>query len=256
MDSRAKQRLTGAVILVALFVLLVPELLTGPREVRPADPTDENGMRRYTIDLSASQTSVQPAAPAASSEVKLPEIAPAVPAPSAPTTSPDTARAVPGEAAAPAPVPSAPVSPTSAAPAPGTAASTPATSARAPITAASTPAASAPARAPAPASAPPPHTEPARIATAAPGAAPRAHEPLRAGSFAVQLGTFENRDNANRLVRDMTAKGFNAFVAPFSKDGRELYRVRVGPTRDRAAAEALAAQLKRAGQSGSVVSIS
>ena len=31
MDSRAKQRLTGAVILVALFVLLVPELLTGPR---------------------------------------------------------------------------------------------------------------------------------------------------------------------------------------------------------------------------------
>ena len=30
MDSRAKQRITGAVILVAVFVLLVPELLTGP----------------------------------------------------------------------------------------------------------------------------------------------------------------------------------------------------------------------------------
>ena len=30
MDSRAKQRITGAVILVAAFVLLVPELLTGP----------------------------------------------------------------------------------------------------------------------------------------------------------------------------------------------------------------------------------
>ena len=36
MDSRAKQRLTGAVILVALFVLLVPELLTGPRNARGA----------------------------------------------------------------------------------------------------------------------------------------------------------------------------------------------------------------------------
>ena len=39
-------------------------------------------------------------------------------------------------------------------------------------------------------------------------------------------------------------------------NGRELYRVRVGPTRDRASAEALAAELKRAGQSGSIVPIS
>ena len=42
MDSRAKQRLTGAVILVALFVLLVPELLTGPRvtDATEGAPTD------------------------------------------------------------------------------------------------------------------------------------------------------------------------------------------------------------------------
>ena len=76
------------------------------------------------------------------------------------------------------------------------------------------------------------------------------------GSFAVQLGTFGSRENANRLVRDMTAKGFAAFVAPYSKEGHELYRVRVGPTRDRAGAEALAAQLRRIGQSGSIVPIS
>ena len=76
------------------------------------------------------------------------------------------------------------------------------------------------------------------------------------GSFVVQLGTFGSRENADRLVRDMTAKGFAAFVAPYHKDGRELYRVRVGPTRDRAAAEALAAQLRRIGQSGSIVPIS
>ena len=53
MDSRAKQRLTGAVILVALFVLLVPELLTGPGDDTPADTPAEEGMRRYTIDLDA-----------------------------------------------------------------------------------------------------------------------------------------------------------------------------------------------------------
>ncbi|MEJ0007467.1 MAG: hypothetical protein WDM77_14155 [Steroidobacteraceae bacterium] len=33
MEQQAKERLTGGVILVALLVLLVPELLTGPRAV-------------------------------------------------------------------------------------------------------------------------------------------------------------------------------------------------------------------------------
>ena len=56
MDSRAKQRLTGAVILVALFVLLVPELLTGPREAHPpADDGSDEGLRHYTIDLDAQE---------------------------------------------------------------------------------------------------------------------------------------------------------------------------------------------------------
>ena len=54
MDSRAKQRLTGAIILVALFVLLVPELLPPPKDSAGiADADAEEGMRRYTIDLDA-----------------------------------------------------------------------------------------------------------------------------------------------------------------------------------------------------------
>ena len=100
MDSRAKQRLTGAVILVALFVLLVPELLTGPRGTdAPAGAPADEGMRRYTIDLDAST----PAAPAqdpqaAQSAVSLPEVAPM----GANTGDEALPRAVPGEAAAPA----------------------------------------------------------------------------------------------------------------------------------------------------------
>jgi DedD protein len=77
------------------------------------------------------------------------------------------------------------------------------------------------------------------------------------GTFAVQLGSFSSKENADRLVKEMTAKGFTAFLAPItSSNGRELYRVRVGPARDRAAAEALATQLRRIGQTGTVVSIS
>jgi DedD protein len=217
MESRAKQRLTGAVILVALVVLLVPELLTGPRNSRPAaDAPSDEGLRRYTIELDAQNTG-QPMAPANDgTPVALPEVAP--------RAGEGAERAMPGELAsaesAPAP---APVAPATASPM------------ATPIN--------------------PPAAEPApavRAPVASPAPAPRAER----GTFVVQLGSFGSRDNADRLVRDMTAKGFTAFIAPITTNGRELYRVRVGPTRDRASAEALAAQLKRVGQSGSIVPIS
>jgi DedD protein len=222
MDSRAKQRLTGAVILVAVLVLFVPELLTGPhRTDTPATPADE-GLRRYTIDLDAQANSGQPKVenePA----VALPPVAenPLQPAP---------ALAVPGEAAQPEP----------AAPAPNRPVTAPAEADNvAPVTA------STPARVtPTPATAPPVETSHPTTPV------------VQKGSFAVQLGSFGSRDNAERLVRDMTAKGFAAFVAPITSSGRELFRVRVGPTRDRAQAEALAAQLRRIGQTGSIVPIS
>jgi DedD protein len=216
MDSRAKQRLTGAIILVALFVLLVPELLTGPRETgAPADAQSDEGMRRYTIDLNAATPPVQPETSASQPAVALPPVTQGAgesrPAP-----------ATPGEQA-----------PAEAAP-PAANAATPATNPAAQVAQASE----------APIAAPRTATSPTEIVSAKPG------------RFVVQLGSFGSRDNAERLVRDMTAKGFTAFVAPINSNGRELYRVRVGPTRDRPAAEALAAQLRRIGQSGSIVPIS
>jgi DedD protein len=207
MDSRAKQRLTGAVILAALFVLLVPELLTGPHvaDAPESAPTDE-GMRRYTIDLDAAAPPAQVDSRSAQSPVSLPAVA--------------DGRAQPGEDAAPA-----------------------------------TPAPAVPTTATAPRTDSPKPLVPSPVA-ATPVAATPVAPPATQGSFAVQLGTFGSRENADRLVHDMTTKGFAAFVAPFTKGGHELYRVRVGPTRDRSAAEALAAQLRRIGQSGSIVPIS
>ena len=220
MDSRAKQRLTGAIILVVLFVLLVPELLTGPKgPAAPATPA-EDGLRRYTIDLDApTQTGDQP--PAAEASVNLPAVVPSSP--------PASELALPGESAAPE---AAPANPMSAAP----------TVAQPPVSAPPAPTPSTVVEQPKP-QAPKPQI-----------AAPT--NPAKPGSFVVQLGSFGSRENAERLVRDMTAKGFATFIAPITTNGRELYRVRVGPTRDRASAEALAAQLKRMGQSGSVVPIS
>jgi len=129
MDSRAKQRLTGAVILVALFVLLVPELLTGPRNAG-GDAPNEEGMRRYTIDLDAASGSAQPMAPAGPAPaVELPPVA----EPVARGSDDAGRRAAPGEATQPATAPPAtaaatpaPVAPMSSPP--QTAASAPATS--------------------------------------------------------------------------------------------------------------------------------
>jgi DedD protein len=218
MDLRAKQRLTGAVILVALFVLLVPELLRGPRGAAnaPAETPADEGMRRYTIDLNASGTVAQPVNSDPQPAVALPPVAQSL--------------AVPGEDAVAEPATATP----------GTSQATPqSTPAPAAVAQASTPPTPA-AAVPAPVASPP--------AAPAPAAA--------RGTFVVQLGSFGSKENADRLVRDMTAKGFAAFVAPITSGGRELYRVRVGPTRDRPAAEALAAQLRRMGQSGSIVPIS
>jgi len=223
MDSRAKQRLTGAVILVAVFVLFVPELLTGPGKNTPADTPAEEGLRRYTIDLDAQANPGQTMPRAGEPAVALPAVE--NPMQAAP------ALATPGESAAPE----------SDGPAPSQAAPPPAETDH--VAAATPP----PARSTAPAPAP-------RVESARPASAPAA--PPEKGGFAVQLGSFGSRDNADRLVRDMTAKGFAAFVAPIKSNGRELYRVRVGPARDRPQAEALAAQLRRIGQTGSIVPIS
>jgi DedD protein len=62
----------------------------------------------------------------------------------------------------------------------------------------------------------------------------------------VQVGAFSSADGARKLVGDLKAAGFSAYVlAP--APGKKLHRVRVGPVADRAAADQLAAKLKSRG---------
>ena len=69
----------------------------------------------------------------------------------------------------------------------------------------------------------------------------------------VQLGVFASKANAEHLAEEMHDKGFKTLVSDVTGASRTLYRVRVGPAGDRAAARALQARLKAAGQSGTVV---
>lgn len=112
----------------------------------------------------------------------------------------------------------------------------------APIALPTPPAVMEPAPAPAPATPPPPVAEAPAPAKLAP-----------TGTYFVQLGVFVNRASADRLERTLRRQGFTPLVKEVTASGKRMYRVRVGPVVDRAAANALLKRLSEAGHKGSVV---
>lgn len=62
----------------------------------------------------------------------------------------------------------------------------------------------------------------------------------------VQLGSYSSETTAGRLRDDWRAKGQDAFVMPVQSGGKTLYRVRIGPTKDRAGSEAALKAVKAA----------
>lgn len=48
-------------------------------------------------------------------------------------------------------------------------------------------------------------------------------------AWIVQLGSFSSQENAEQLNKDLRKAGFAAFVEPLKKQGKVVYRVRVGP---------------------------
>jgi len=224
-----KERLTGAIILVVLIVLLVPELLSGPKgpaASAPAGPapnsTGEAPLRSYTINLG--DDSHSPTAAAGSGGPAMPQPnGPEQPAVQAqPNTSPAaTPNAPPATPSTPAATPNAPEA--------GKHTTSPA----------GTPARRTPtAQAQKLASARKPASSPAQNSEA---------------GWAVQLGVFASRENAERLAMEVRVKGFKVSVAPLMSGSRKLYRVRVGPTADRTAAQELQGRLKAAGRPGGTV---
>lgn len=107
--------------------------------------------------------------------------------------------------------------------------------------------------------------KPAPRAKKAPAATPPAKAKERVASkprrtsissWVIQVGSFSSRGNADKLVKQLRAKSFSAFVAQASVKGKLLYRVRVGPEADRGQAEKSLARLNQEmnslGVSGSI----
>ena len=98
LDTALRNRLTGAVILVLLAVLLLPELLTGsgrdPAPAPTADPDSGPPLQTYRVDLSGEATAPAGATSAAAVPVPTPglnDVPVELPVPAAPAAVPAAA---------------------------------------------------------------------------------------------------------------------------------------------------------------------
>jgi DedD protein len=99
---------------------------------------------------------------------------------------------------------------------------------------------------PAAAQPPPVAAEPVATATTDPPA-PEAGTPATEDSWWLRVGIFGVRDNAERLAKRLRAEGIAVDLDKQVIGGKDMYRVRAGPVRDRAEALALQARLKASG---------
>jgi cell division septation protein DedD len=72
-------------------------------------------------------------------------------------------------------------------------------------------------------------------------------------TFAVQAGSFQVRENADELVKDLARAGFAAIIREGSAQGRAVFRVFAATGLDRESAAVLLERLRSAGYSGFTV---
>ncbi len=223
MDRALKERIVGATVLVIVAVLVVPVFLDGSPTNAPADAP----MIEQRIDLPGQQSDDSVRTVVLDRDRSEP----------LPARQTDANREAEDE----------PASVEAESPAAGTA-DAPA-AAPVPVAAAPTP---APSEDEEPAEEPP-TAEAADEPEEPPPADAGPNNRSATGMWAVQLGSFSNQANADRLAAELRQQGFAAFLSRLQTPNGQLHRVRVGPQRDRASAEAMAVRLERAGQKGQVV---
>jgi len=242
MDQGLKERLIGAAVLVALGVWLIPWLLDGRQEqvelaspssaVRLPAPDGPLPVRQQTLSLEAAKSD------AATTDPRPESAEPATPSSAAADTVVAAAEPIltptpaPAQESATPPKPAAPVQESAAPPKQST---------------------------PAPVKPITDRNSPQRVASAAPAAAtpspssPSSQPAPARGDWVVQLGSFGAEDNAKKLAEKAKVYGYKPEVAGFRASGRAMYRVRVGPYKSRAEADATASALSAHGFKPQVV---
>jgi cell division septation protein DedD len=87
---------------------------------------------------------------------------------------------------------------------------------------------------------------PVPAGSSAAGAAAPAAEPPAAARYTVQVAAVKRRDEADGIVKQLKAKGYDAYVfVPAGDDRFDGFRVRIGSFKDKRQADALAERLLR-----------
>jgi DedD protein len=236
MERRVKERLIGATLLVVLIVLIVPEMLSGPKPptARPLTAGLPAPTRSVSVDLTTSQATADP---------DLAEGAPGTPPPPGAASAGAAADDAPAAAGAPTAAgddASGRAPPEAAASGVPTVTTLKAQEPSSPPSRASSAGASGPAVG---------SSTAAALETPSSGPKSAGHR-----GWSVQLGSFASRANADRLVHQVQSRGAGSpYVSPIGSGTSVRYRVRVGPFSDRAAAERAAGKLKVAGHGGTLV---
>ena len=217
MERVVKERLVGAAVLMAAAVILIPEMLSGPDRNSESEPAaqarSDAPIKTYTIDLSQSATA-QPTPSVVDNRAPPPE-EPEVPANAQPNEQPTEPPSGVQPDDADQAKPEAPQQ-----------------------TASATPVVAAPVVVEQPTAAP--------AHTTLPPLASNSGTPT-SGRWAVQVGSYAREATAERLAKQLRDQGQRAFVMPVKSGGTTLYRVRIGPMKDRASAEATLRTVKSEG---------
>lgn len=208
MERQLKERLIGATVLVAIAVIMVPEMFSGPRshtEPATASASLSSGqIKTYHIELQSAHSS-------------QPQISSPVDEPAAYAR--EQASADDSENAA---AESSSASSSSSATVSSVARATPASSSSSSASSAqSTRSAS----------------KPKSESVVESSSKPAASNPPD-GQWVVQVGSFGTEDKARQIVGKLKSQGQAAYVGKVTVSGKTLYRVRVGSMPSRAAADA------------------
>jgi DedD protein len=203
-ERKVKERLIGAGVLLAAAIILIPEMLSGPKEEMPpvaqaAQPSADAPIKSYSIDLNRSQASRQPAPATETTPAPPPETLPAASPAVAAQEKPAQEKPVPEKPAPEAIVKHEPPTVVT----------------------------------------PPPAAE-----SKPKSAAPKSGSPKSGSEWAVQVGSFASKATAEKVAQSLKTGGYTAFVMPVTSGTSTLYRVRVGPVSQRGDADALQRKLK------------
>jgi len=228
MERQLKERLVGAAVLIAVAVIMVPEMFSGSGSRDPVGnaatasdasaSSDPGQVKTYRIELQHRDT-------ASVSSESAAQVSPVV----ADTRADAAAANTP-----PAPAPSAEAASSSSIPQ----ASSSSSAARAARSASSV----VPAIRESTASSASSHAQATPVASATPG------------GWSIQIGSFATESAAKQVQANVRSEGFSAYLSSVTVGGKVWHRVRVGAYTDKDAAQTALSKLKRNYSQATVVS--